>query len=156
MTPRFRMIAGPNGSGKTTLHHLLRDVYAVNFYTFLNADDMLAEARANGVLRMPLPVEESALKAKLDENSFPDDALAPFYDGRITLGDGFFRFGDRSAITSYTISANGWWPQGKVVPRKQYSLTPERLKRFVRRGSGASAHTSTSSPRTTRPSTSSA
>ena len=50
MTPRFRMIAGPNGSGKTTLYRLLTGAYAVNFYTFLNADDMLAEARANGTL----------------------------------------------------------------------------------------------------------
>ena len=33
MTKRFRMIAGPNGSGKSTLTALLRNDYAVNFYT---------------------------------------------------------------------------------------------------------------------------
>lgn len=104
MTPRFRMIAGPNGSGKTTLHRLLTDVYAVNFYTFLNADDMLAEARANGVLRVPLPLEGASLAAKLSASTFSDAALRPFLDGRIVLEDGFFRFADSSAITSYTIS----------------------------------------------------
>ena len=35
MTKRFRMIAGPNGSGKSTLTALLRNDYAVNFYTLL-------------------------------------------------------------------------------------------------------------------------
>ena len=44
MTPRFRMIAGPNGSGKTTLFKLLTEQYAVNFYTFLNADTHLDRA----------------------------------------------------------------------------------------------------------------
>ena len=104
MTPRFRMIAGPNGSGKTTLHRLLTDCYAVNFYTFLNADDMLAEARETGVLRVPLPLEGASLAAKLSASTFSDAALRPFSDGRIVLEDGFFRFGDSSAITSYTIS----------------------------------------------------
>lgn len=36
MTKRFRMVAGPNGSGKSTLTSLLRNDYAVNFYTLLN------------------------------------------------------------------------------------------------------------------------
>ena len=104
MTPRFRMIAGPNGSGKTTLYRLLTGAYAVNFYTFLNADDMLAEARANGTLRVPLPLEETALAEKLAVSTFPDSALCPFHDGRIVVKDGFIRFADPSAITSYTIS----------------------------------------------------
>ena len=104
MTPRFRMIAGPNGSGKTTLYRLLTDCYAVNFYTFLNADDMLAEARETGVLRVPLPLEGVSLAAKLSASTFSNAALRPFSDGRIILEDGFFRFEDSSSITSYTIS----------------------------------------------------
>lgn len=43
MVKRFRMIAGPNGSGKSTLVKRLRDDYRVNFYTFVNADDILAQ-----------------------------------------------------------------------------------------------------------------
>ena len=43
MTKRFRMIAGPNGSGKSTLTALLCKDYAVNFYTLLNADNIVAE-----------------------------------------------------------------------------------------------------------------
>lgn len=104
MTPRFRMIAGPNGSGKTTLYRLLTGKFAVNFYTFLNADDMLAEARDLGVLRSPIPIERPSLKEKLAESTFPDSALSPFHDGRIVLEDGFFRFTTPSAVTSYTIS----------------------------------------------------
>ena len=42
MVKRFRMIAGPNGSGKSTLVQRLRDDYSVNFYTFVNADEILA------------------------------------------------------------------------------------------------------------------
>ena len=41
---RFRMIAGPNGSVKR-----LRDDYSVNFYTFVNTDDIFAQvARTEG------------------------------------------------------------------------------------------------------------
>ncbi len=104
MTPRFRMIAGPNGSGKTTLYKLLTNVYAVNFYTFLNADDMLAEARQSNALRVPLPLERISLEEKLAASTFSKSALQPFRDGRIALEDGFFRFANPSAITSYTIS----------------------------------------------------
>ena len=46
---RFRMITGPNGSGKSTLVKRLRDDYSVNFYTFVNADDIFAQvARTEG------------------------------------------------------------------------------------------------------------
>lgn len=49
MVKRFRMIAGPNGSGKSTLVKRLRDDYSVNFYTFVNADDIFAQvARTEG------------------------------------------------------------------------------------------------------------
>ena len=40
---RFRMIAGSNGSGKSTLVRRLRDDYSVNFYDFLNADDIIEQ-----------------------------------------------------------------------------------------------------------------
>ena len=104
MTPRFRMIAGPNGSGKTTLYWLLSRKYAVNFYTFINADDLFAEAVATKALRLPLPVESDALAERISRSSFPDIVAEPFRDGRIVLADGFFRFPDPAAITSYTIS----------------------------------------------------
>ena len=56
MTKRFRMIAGPNGSGKSTLVGLLRRDYAVNFYTMLNADEILAEVSKTRAYLPALPV----------------------------------------------------------------------------------------------------
>lgn len=55
MVSRFRMIAGPNGSGKSTLRAWLAHDYAVNFYNFLNADDILAEVVRSGVLFYAIP-----------------------------------------------------------------------------------------------------
>ena len=55
MTPRFRMIAGPNGSGKSTLTALLRNDYAVNFYTLLNADEIFAEVSKSHSFLAPVP-----------------------------------------------------------------------------------------------------
>ena len=48
MTRRFRLLAGPNGSGKTTLKRRLERDYAVNFYDFLNADEIFAEVKETG------------------------------------------------------------------------------------------------------------
>ena len=104
MIPRFRMIAGPNGSGKTTLFKLLTEQYAVNFYTFLNADTLFVEAKNALALRSPLPIGRDALDAKLTSSSFSSELLEPFHDGRIVLADGLFRFSDSSAVTTYTIS----------------------------------------------------
>ena len=42
------MIAGPNGSGKSTLVKRLQDDFKVNFYTFVNADDILAQVSEAG------------------------------------------------------------------------------------------------------------
>ena len=104
MTPRFRMIAGPNGSGKTTLHRLLSERYAVNFYAYINADDLLAEAVATHALRMPLPIEPGKLEENVAKCSFPCHVMKPFRDGSIALVDDILRFNNVSSITSYTIS----------------------------------------------------
>ena len=48
MVRRFRMIAGSNGSGKSMLVQRLRDGYSVNFYTFVNADEILAQVSQTG------------------------------------------------------------------------------------------------------------
>ena len=53
MVKRFRMIAGPNGSGKSTLVQRLRDDYSVNFYTFVNADEILAQVSQTGACQSP-------------------------------------------------------------------------------------------------------
>ena len=73
MTKRFRMIAGPNGSGKSTLTALLRNDYAVNFYTLLNADNIFTEVSKSLSLLSPVPVNEVdllayAMASEYDEN----------------------------------------------------------------------------------------
>ena len=58
MVKRFRMIAGPNGSGKSTLVKRLQDEYRVNFYTFVNADEIFAQVlrtRSIAQLRSAMP-----------------------------------------------------------------------------------------------------
>ena len=61
MTKRFRMIAGPNGSGKSTLVGLLCRDYAVNIYTMLNADEILAEVSKTRAYLPTLPVDRESL-----------------------------------------------------------------------------------------------
>ena len=56
MTRRFRLLAGPNGSGKTTLKRRLERDYAVNFYDFLNADEIFAEVKESGAQAAGLPI----------------------------------------------------------------------------------------------------
>ena len=58
MVKRFRMIAGPNGSGKSTLVQRLRDDYSVNFYTFVNADEILAQVSQTGAYSPKFPVSK--------------------------------------------------------------------------------------------------
>jgi len=65
VTRRFRLLAGPNGSGKTTLMRRLERDYAVNFYDFLNADEIYAEVKATGAYAPRLAIESEALKAGL-------------------------------------------------------------------------------------------
>ena len=40
MTLRLRCLAGPNGSGKSTLFASMQEEYKVDFYTFVNADEI--------------------------------------------------------------------------------------------------------------------
>ena len=60
MVKRFRMIAGPNGSGKSTLVKRLRDDYSVNFYSFVNADDIFALVAKTGAYSPKFPVFDNS------------------------------------------------------------------------------------------------
>lgn len=61
MVKRFRMVAGPNGSGKSTLVKRLQADYKVNFYTFVNADDILAQVLRTGAYSPKFPVSKAEL-----------------------------------------------------------------------------------------------
>ena len=72
MTRRFRLLAGPNGSGKTTLKRRLERDYAVNFYDYLNADEIFAEVKRTGAYAPRLAIEPEALAAFVDASSYDE------------------------------------------------------------------------------------
>lgn len=103
MVSRFRMIAGPNGSGKSTLRAWLAHDYAVNFYTFLNADDIQAEAARSGCYFTPFPIEAHELVAYASSSSYPDTIKRLFTSGRISVAGDCIRFSPE-AVNSYSIA----------------------------------------------------
>ena len=104
MTKRFRMIAGPNGSGKSTLTALLRNDYAVNFYTLLNADNIFAEVSKSLSLLSPVPVNQSDLFAYAVASEYDENVKAHFCEKRIFIEGDIVRFVSHDAVNSYTIA----------------------------------------------------
>ena len=92
MVKRFRMIAGPNGSGKSTLVARLRDEYAVNFYDFLNADDILSAVRRDGAYLPRFPVEQSELVAYAESSGYGDSVRRVFRQSEIYVDGDCVRF----------------------------------------------------------------
>lgn len=103
MVRRFRMIAGPNGSGKSTLRAWLSSDYAVNFYTFLNADDLNAELGRTGRCAIPFACEPGELSAFVRTTSYDESVKAPFLDGRIVADGDFVAFAPE-AVNTYTVA----------------------------------------------------
>ena len=103
MTKRFRMVAGPNGSGKSTLVARLREDYAVNFYEFLNADDILSAVRRDGAYLPRFPVEQDELAAYAEASSYDESVKAVFREGRIFVDGDCIRC-RADAANSYTVA----------------------------------------------------
>lgn len=103
MASRFRMIAGPNGSGKSTLRSWLAHDYAVNFYTFLNADDILAEVAHSGCYFTPFPVEAHELIDYVVGSSYPETIISLFTSGRISVSGDCIRFAP-DTVNPYSIA----------------------------------------------------
>ena len=104
MTKRFRMIAGPNGSGKSTLTALLRNDYAVNFYTLLNADNIFAEVSKSLSLLSPVPVNEVDLLAYAMASEYDENVKVHFIEKRIFIEGDIVRLVSHDAVNSYTIA----------------------------------------------------
>jgi len=104
VTRRFRLLAGPNGSGKTTLKRRLERDYAVNFYDFLNADEIYAEAKATGAYAPRLAIETEALRAFAEESSYGEEVKAFFREGTIAVEEECVRFTTPAAVNSYTVA----------------------------------------------------
>lgn len=104
MTKRFRMIAGPNGSGKSTLVGLLRRDYAVNFYTMLNADEILAEVSKTRAYLPALPVDRESLLRYALASEYNSQTKSFFESGEISVADDTVRFKSDAAINTYTVA----------------------------------------------------
>lgn len=103
MIKRFRMIAGPNGSGKSTLIGWLHDDYSVNFYTLLNADDILAHLLKTGAYSPKFPVSKEDLVRYAEATDYGEDVKSIFRGESVAVETDCVRF-KREAINSYTVA----------------------------------------------------
>ena len=103
MVKRFRMIAGPNGSGKSSLVRRLREEYAVNFYDFLNADDIFALVQRERAYSPQFPVVQAEMQDYAERSDYDSDVKGAFRSGAISICDDCVRF-DPEVINSYTIA----------------------------------------------------
>jgi len=104
LTRRFRLLAGPNGSGKTTLKRRLERDYAVNFYDFLNADEIFAEVQSTGAYAPRLAIEQDALSAAVEASSYDESVKAFFRQGEIVVSEDCVRFKTPASVNSYTVA----------------------------------------------------
>ena len=114
---RFRLIAGPNGSGKSTLIRQLRESYAVNFYTVINADDILASVQKTHAYLPPFPITTSSLQDYARQSSYDDSVKVAFLDGSIDVGFDCIHFVNPAAINSYTIALLANFLQDEHIER---------------------------------------
>jgi len=103
MIRRFRLIAGPNGSGKSTLRAWLARDYAVNFYHFINADDLHAEITRSGCCFVPFPVDTDELKVYAESSTYAEEIKDLFRNGSIRVAGDCIRFMPE-AISTYSVA----------------------------------------------------
>ena len=137
MVRRFRMIAGPNGSGKSTLRAWLSSDYAVNFYTFLNADDLNAELVRTGRCAIPFACEPDELSAFVRTTSYDEAVKAPFLDGRIAAEGDFVSFAP-DAVNTYAVALltaflqNGCLARGVSFSQETVMSHPSKVEALKR------------------------
>ena len=118
MVKRFRMIAGPNGSGKPTLVKRLHDDYSVNFYTFVNADDIFAQVAQTGAYSPKFPVSKDEL-VRYAESSTYGDAVKDLFRGEAVRVEGDCVRFDRVAVNSYTMALFANFLQDRFLDRSE-------------------------------------
>lgn len=116
MVKRFRMVAGPNGSGKSTLVKRLAEDYKVNFYTFINADDIFAHVVKSGAFSPKFPVEKEELVRYAEASSYDESVKAMFRGDSVAISDDCVRFAPE-AINSYTIALFANFLQDRFLDR---------------------------------------
>ena len=85
MTLRLLCLAGPNGSGKSTLFASMQEEYKVDFYTFVNADEINVQLVGGQVCYLPFPMQKRSLKTFVRKSSFPEEYKALFVWDRIQV-----------------------------------------------------------------------
>lgn len=98
------MIAGSNESGKSTLAGLLRRDYAVNFYTMLNADDILDEVSKTYAYLPALSVDGELLSRYVRQSEYAPQTKAYFENGDIFAASDAIRFRTGDAVNTYTVA----------------------------------------------------
>ena len=116
MVKRFRMVAGPNGSGKSTLVKRLQADYKVNFYTFVNADDILAQVLRTGAYSPKFPVSKAELGKYAEESTYDEEVKSVYRGEAIRVEGDCVRF-EKSAINSYTIALFANFLQDRFLDR---------------------------------------
>lgn len=97
------MIAGPNGSGKSTLVERLRNDYSVNFYTFVNADDIFAHVLQTGAYSPKFPVSRDELVQYAEMSTYADNVKDSFRGDKVRVEGDCVLF-DKSVVNSYTMA----------------------------------------------------
>lgn len=116
MVKRFRVIAGPNGSGKSTLVKRLRDDYSVNFYSFVNADDIFALVAKTGAYSPKFPVSKDELVRYAEDSTYGEDVKAVFRGEAVRIEGDCVRF-DKVAVNSYTMALFANFLQDRFLDR---------------------------------------
>ena len=116
MVKRFRMIAGPNGSGKSTLVKRLRDDFSVNFYTFVNADDIFAQVFATSAYSPKFPVSKEEIARYAEQSTYDESVKAVFRGEAVRIEGDCVRF-DKGVVNSYTMALFANFLQDRFLDR---------------------------------------
>lgn len=116
MVKRFRMVAGPNGSGKSTLVKRLSADYKINFYSFVNADEIFAHVAKFGAYSPKFPVEKEELVEYSEQSTYDENVKAVFRSGSVRVEDDCVKF-EKDAINSYTMALFANFLQDRFMQR---------------------------------------
>lgn len=116
MVKRFRMVAGPNGSGKSTLVKRLTEDYRINFYSFVNADDIFAHVAKFGAYSPKFPVEKEELVEYSEKSTYDESVKAIFRGDSVRVEDDCVKF-EKGAINSYTMALFANFLQDRFMQR---------------------------------------
>ena len=87
-------------TGKSTLVRWLGESYRVNFYSIVNADDILAEVSRSGAYSPKFPVAKEDLAEYAGRSTYSEDVKAVFRGDGVSVSGDCVRF-EKAAVNSY-------------------------------------------------------